>query len=200
MIKRMVDLGASAILLLLLSPLMAVVALLIRTKMGAPVLFKQVRPGLSEKPFTLVKFRSMTSATGPDGRLLPDSQRMTPLGRFLRRTSMDELPQLWNVLKGDMSLVGPRPLLMEYLARYTPEQHRRHEVRPGMTGLGVVKGRDLLKFSERIQLDVWYVDHASLWLDLTILLRTAIQVISGTGVVLDQNYEVINDLPQPDAK
>ena len=181
-LKRVLDvLGASAALVVL-SPLLAVVAVLVRARMGPPVLFRQLRPGREGRPFELTKFRTMTDQRGPDGALLPDAQRLTALGRFLRRTSIDELPELINVVRGDMSLVGPRPLLMEYLPRYSPEQARRHEVRPGVTGWTQVNGRNALTWEEKFALDVWYVDHRSTRLDLEILGRTVSQVLGGQGV------------------
>jgi len=171
-VKRLFDLAVSALLLLLLSPVLLLLAVLIRLSMGSPVLFRQVRPGFQGRPFSVVKFRTMNHARDAAGELLSDRDRLTPLGRFLRRLSLDELPQLWNVLRGEMSLVGPRPLLMEYLDRYTPEQARRHDVRPGITGWAQVHGRNNLLFSRRLELDVWYVDHQSLALDARILLMT----------------------------
>jgi len=161
---------------------MAVVAAAVYFSMGRPVLFRQRRAGRRGQPFTLLKFRTMREVIGPDGRPLPDGQRLTPLGRWLRRLSLDELPQLLNVLRGDMSLVGPRPLLVEYLDRYTPEQARRHEVRPGITGWAQVNGRNALAWEEKFVLDVWYVDHRTLWLDLRILLRTAGKVFFPAGI------------------
>jgi lipopolysaccharide/colanic/teichoic acid biosynthesis glycosyltransferase len=168
-------------LLLLALPLLAL-AWMIRRKLGSPVLFCQVRPGLQGKPFTMVKFRTMTDERGPDGALLPDAQRITPFGRFLRASSLDELPELWNVLKGEMSLVGPRPLLMEYLPLYTPEQARRHAVRPGITGWAQVNGRNAISWADKFALDVWYVDHRSLWLDVQILWRTVRKVLVRDGI------------------
>lgn len=157
-------------------PLLLVLAALVRVRLGTPILFCQQRPGLDGLPFVLLKFRTMTSARDAQGNLLPDEQRLTRFGRFLRASSLDELPELFNVLKGDMSLVGPRPLLMEYLPRYTPEQARRHEVRPGITGWAQVNGRNAISWEEKFKLDVWYVDHHTLWLDLKILALTVIQV------------------------
>ena len=174
------DIGVASAGLLVLAPLMALVALGIRIKMGRPVLFRQVRPGYRGKPFELVKFRTMAAAA--DGQQFPADRRITRLGLLLRRASLDELPQLWNILKGDMSLVGPRPLLMEYLPEYTPEEARRHDVKPGLTGWAQVHGRQVLDFNERFALDVWYVDHWSLWLDLRILALTAKRVRSGAGI------------------
>ena len=175
--KRLFDLTAAALGLLALAlPLLALIAL-VRIKLGRPVFFRQTRPGLHGQPFQMVKLRTMTDARGPDGALLPDAERLTPFGRFLRASSLDELPELWNVLKGDMSLVGPRPLLMEYLPLYTPEQARRHEVRPGITGWAQVNGRNALSWEEKFALDVWYVDHQSLWLHIRILWMTAVKVL-----------------------
>ena len=180
--KRAVDVVGAAVLLVLLSPVLAAIAVAVRVRMGAPVMFRQLRPGRDGVPFTLVKFRTMADARDRDGELLPDSARLTALGRFLRRTSLDELPELFNVLAGEMSLVGPRPLLMEYLALYTPEQQRRHEVLPGITGWAQVNGRNALTWDDKFALDVWYVDHRSLRLDFEILGRTLRQVIGGHGV------------------
>ncbi len=182
MIKRGFDVVAAAALLLCLSLPLALLALLIRVKLGSPVLFRQQRPGLHGQPFLMVKFRTMTDACGPDGALLPDAQRMTALGRWLRATSLDELPELWNVLKGEMSLVGPRPLLVEYLTLYTAEQARRHEVRPGITGWAQVNGRNAIDWTQRFKLDVWYVDHQTLWLDLRILWLTLRKVWRREGI------------------
>ena len=180
--KRLLDTSVAALGLAVLSPVLGAVALAVAGRLGRPVLFRQVRPGLGGEPFEMVKFRTMTDACGPDGELLPDADRLTPLGRFLRSSSLDELPELWNVLKGDMSLVGPRPLLMRYLDRYTPEQARRHEVRPGITGLAQVSGRNALSWDEKFALDVWYVDHRSLALDLKILGQTVLKVMRRDGV------------------
>lgn len=168
--------------LLLCAPILAVIALLVRLKLGSTVLFRQQRPGLHGKPFTLYKFRTMTNARDANGNLLPDADRLTNFGRFLRRTSLDELPELINVLKGDMSLVGPRPLLMHYLDRYTPEQARRHEVQPGITGWAQINGRNAVSWEEKFRLDVWYVDHVSFWLDLKILFLTAWKVLRKEGI------------------
>ncbi|MGB4192499.1 MAG: sugar transferase [Limnohabitans sp.] len=180
--KRLFDCVAALLALLLLAlPLLALVWL-IRRKLGSPVLFRQVRPGLHGKPFTMVKFRTMTDERGPDGALLPDAQRMTPFGRFLRSSSLDELPELWNVLRGEMSLVGPRPLLMEYLPLYSTHQARRHEVRPGITGWAQVNGRNAISWQDKFALDVWYVDHRSMWLDLKILWLTVRKVLVRDGI------------------
>ncbi len=175
--KRLVDLMLTVPALILLAPLLALLALLVRCKLGSPVLFRQQRPGLHGKPFMLRKFRSMTDARDEDGNLLPDAERLKPFGKFLRKSSLDELPELWNILKGDMSLVGPRPLRMEYLALYSPQQARRHEIRPGITGWAQVNGRNALAWQDKFRCDVWYVDHVSLKLDLTILWLTVWQVI-----------------------
>lgn len=181
-IKRAFDLISSATALLLLSPLIAIVAVLVRRKMGAPVFFRQQRPGLYGRPFMLVKFRTMRDAYDAAGKRLPDAERITPLGRFLRSTSLDELPELWNILKGEMSWVGPRPLKMEYLPRYNPEQARRHDVMPGLTGWAQVNGRNAQSWEDRFRLDVYYVDHWSLAFDLRILLRTIRTVIKREGI------------------
>jgi len=180
--KRMLDLLATIPGILLVSPLFLIVAALVRGFLGTPVLFRQLRPGYKGRPFYIYKFRTMTTARGQDGELLPDAERLTRLGRFLRITSLDELPQLFNVLRGEMSLVGPRPLIMEYLERYTPEQMRRHDVYPGMTGWTQVKGRNSLPWEEKFKLDVWYVDHRSFWLDLMILFLTLGKVIRREGI------------------
>ena len=180
--KRLLDLLASAAALVLLSPVIAATALAVALRLGRPVLFRQVRPGLGGRPFVLLKFRTLTDARAPDGTLLSDAERMTPFGRWLRRSSLDELPQLWNVLRGDMSLVGPRPLLTQYLPLYSTGQARRHEVRPGITGWTQVRGRNALTWDERFALDVWYVDHRSLLLDLRILAMTVASVLRRDGV------------------
>jgi sugar transferase EpsL len=182
LVKRAFDAAGAALLLVLLSPLLAVIAIIVRIALGSPVLFRQRRPGLHGRPFLLLKFRTMSERRGPDGELLSDAERLTRVGRLLRRTSLDELPELLNVLAGDMSLVGPRPLLMEYLPLYTPEQMRRHEVRPGLTGWTQVNGRNALSWEDKFALDVWYVDHRSVRLDLEILARTVREVLTGRGV------------------
>ena len=180
--KRLFDIVLVSLCLLFLGlPLLFLIWQVWR-KLGSPVLFRQVRPGLQGRPFTMVKFRTMTDERGPDGALLPDAQRLTPFGRFLRASSLDELPELWNVLRGDMSLVGPRPLLMEYLPLYTPEQARRHEARPGITGWAQVNGRNAISWTDKFALDVWYVDHQSLRLDLQILCRTVRKVLVRDGI------------------
>ena len=181
-VKRLIDIAVASTALLVLAPLLFATAVLVRLKLGSPVLFAQVRPGLHGQPFRMVKFRSMTDARDAAGNLLPDAQRLPPFGRFLRASSLDELPELWNVLKGDMSLVGPRPLLMEYLPLYTPEQARRHEVRPGITGWAQINGRNAIGWEEKFRLDVWYVDHRSLLLDLRIVALTIAHVLRPRGV------------------
>jgi len=180
--KRTLDVGIAAPGLLLISPALLVIAMAIGMTIGSPILFRQRRPGRFGRPFLMYKFRTMTDARDSNGALLPDSERLTPLGRFLRRSSLDELPELFNVLRGEMSLVGPRPLLMEYLLRYTPEQARRHEVRPGITGWAQVRGRNDISWEEKFSLDVWYVDHWSIWLDIRILFATVGIVLLGRGV------------------
>lgn len=181
-LKRAADILAAGVALLILSAPMAVVALLVRVRLGSPVLFRQQRPGLGGKPFGMVKFRTMTDGRDPGGALLPDDERLTAFGRRLRALSLDELPELWNVLCGDMSLVGPRPLLMKYLPLYSPEQSRRHEVRPGITGWAQVHGRNALDWPERLALDTWYVDHWTHGLDALILLRTFATVVRRDGI------------------
>lgn len=180
--KRAIDVTVAATVLLVCLPVLGIVALAIAWRMGRPVLFRQQRPGLGGRPFMLYKFRTMADIRDVEGRLLPDAERLTMLGRLLRRTSVDELPQLWNVLRGDMSLVGPRPLLMQYLDRYTPEQSRRHNVKPGITGWAQIHGRNALSWEQKFALDVWYVDHGSLALDVRILAATALKVAGGRGI------------------
>lgn len=182
MLKRLFDVVASAIALILFFPLMVLIALWVRSSLGAPVVFAQMRPGCDGKSFNIIKFRTMTDARGSDGKLLSDAQRLTPFGHFLRSTSLDELPELWNVLKGDMSLVGPRPLLMDYLPLYTPEQARRHEIRPGVTGWAQINGRNALSWDEKFALDTWYVDNRTFWLDLKILVLTVKKVLVRDGI------------------
>lgn len=193
-VKRLIDIAVAGTALLVLAPLLFATAVLVRLKLGSPVLFAQVRPGLHGQPFRMVKFRSMTDARDAAGNLLPDAQRLPPFGRFLRASSLDELPELWNVLKGEMSLVGPRPLLTEYLPRYTAEQHRRHDVRPGITGWAQVNGRQTAMFSKRLEYDVWYVDNWSLLLDLKILAMTVRDVFGAKGVIPGQNVDDVDDL------
>lgn len=180
--KRLFDFVFSLLGLLLLAPVLALIAVGVRIKLGAPVLFRQQRPGLHAQLFTIYKFRTMTNAKDQEGNLLPDAERLTSFGRFLRSTSLDELPELWNVLRGDMSLVGPRPLLTQYLDRYTPEQARRHEVCPGITGWAQVNGRNALTWEQKFALDVWYVDHLSFWLDLKIIVLTIWKILKREGI------------------
>lgn len=181
-LKRLFDLVIASFALLLLFPVLLLVAWLVHRRLGSPVLFRQVRPGLHGKPFEMVKFRTMRDAFDTEGNALPDAERLTPFGRFLRSTSLDELPELWNVIKGDMSLVGPRPLLMEYLPLYSKEQARRHEVRPGITGWAQVNGRNAVSWPEKFALDIWYVDNRSLLLDIRILLLTIKKVFVREGI------------------
>jgi len=180
--KRIFDFLAAAVGLILLFPLLGYVAWQVRRKMGSPVLFRQVRPGLHGEAFEMLKFRTMQDTVGKNGKLLPDAERLTPFGDFLRSSSIDELPELWNVLKGEMSLVGPRPLLMHYLPLYSSEQARRHQVRPGITGWAQVNGRNAINWEEKFKLDVWYVDHQSFWLDLKILWMTCSKVFKREGI------------------
>ena len=185
MLKRTFDVVAASLGLIILSPVMAFLAWKIRKKLGSPVLFKQIRPGLNGKPFEMVKFRTMRDAKDDEGRPLPDSERMTSFGSFLRSSSLDELPELWNVLKGEMSLVGPRPLLMEYLPLYTPEQYRRHDVRPGITGWAQINGRNSLSWEDKFKLDTWYVENRTLRLDIKIILMTLKKVLIREGITAD---------------
>ena len=186
MLKRAFDIVFSAGWLIGLAPLLLVVAILVRLKLGSPVLFVQERPGLRAKPFRMVKFRTMTDERGPDGELLPDEQRLTSFGRFLRATSLDEFPEMWNVLIGDMSVVGPRPLLMRYVPRYSPFQARRMEVKPGVTGWAQINGRSAIGWDEKFALDVWYVDHRTFWLDMKIVVMTFFKVFARTGINSDK--------------
>lgn len=181
-IKRAFDLAVTIPALLILSPLLVIISMLVLILLGRPVLFSQKRPGLHGQPFWLLKFRTMIDARDARGNLLPDAERLTRFGRFLRGSSLDELPELYNVLKGDMSLVGPRPLLMQYLDRYTPQQARRHEVRPGITGWAQVNGRNAITWEEKFKLDVWYVDNRSLWLDIKIIGMTIWKILKRDGI------------------
>ena len=180
--KRVFDAVVAGVMLVLTAPLLAFTAWLVRADVGRPILFRQIRPGLNGRPFVMVKFRTMRDLRDSSGQLLSNEARLTRIGRFLRSTSLDELPELWNVLRGDMSLVGPRPLLMEYLPLYTPTQLRRHEVRPGMTGWAQVNGRNTASWEDRFRMDVWYVDNRTLWLDLRILLLTVVKVLTRSGI------------------
>ena len=182
MLKRAFDIAASTSALIVLSPVLAITAYKVKKELGSPVLFRQTRPGLHGKPFEMIKFRTMKDATDKEGNALPDSERLTEFGKKLRASSLDELPELWNVLKGDMSLVGPRPLLMEYLPLYSAEQAKRHNVRPGVTGYAQVNGRNSLSWEDKFKLDTWYVEHQSLWLDMKILLKTVKKVIIKDGI------------------
>jgi len=181
-LKRIIDIIGALVGLIVSSPIMLIVSLIIYLTMGRPVFFKQLRPGLNGKPFVIYKFRTMLDLRDKDGNLLPDEKRITAIGKFLRSTTLDELPEFWNVLKGDMSLVGPRPLLVEYLPRYTPEQARRHNVKPGMTGWAQVNGRNAITWEEKFKLDVWYVDNWNIPLDLKIIFLTILKVFKREGV------------------
>lgn len=181
-LKRLFDLVGATVLLVIISPVMLGVAILIRFKMGPPVIFRQTRPGLHGKPFQMYKFRTMLDLRDEQGNLLPDDQRLTKLGKLIRKLSLDEIPEFWNVLKGDMSLVGPRPLLMEYLSCYTAEQAHRHDIKPGITGWALVNGRNMLTWDEKFKLDLWYVENQNLWLDLKIIALTVWKVLRREGV------------------
>lgn len=180
--KRLFDIAVALLAIIVISPLLIAITILVRFKLGAPVLFQQKRPGLHGKPFFIYKFRTMTNERNADGNLFPDEQRLTSFGKFLRTTSLDELPELINVLNGDMSLVGPRPLLMEYLPLYSREQARRHEARPGITGWAQVNGRNAISWEEKFKLDVWYVENQSLWLDIKIMWMTLLKVVIREGI------------------
>ena len=182
MLKRLFDILLASVAIVVFSPLMLAIALALRFTVGSPAIWRQQRPGLKGRPFTIFKFRTMSDAKGPDGALLPDAQRISRFGSFLRRISLDELPELLNVLRGEMSWVGPRPLLMQYLDRYTPEQRRRHEVKPGITGWAQINGRNAITWEQKFALDVWYVDHRSFWLDLKILCLTIWKVLKREGI------------------
>ncbi len=185
LMKRFLDISTSLLALILLAPILLILSGLVRRHLGSPIFFRQSRPGLNGRIFEMIKFRTMRDALDHDGNPLPDSARMTSFGSFLRTTSLDELPELWNVLKGDMSLVGPRPLLMEYLPLYSPEQYRRHEVRPGVTGWAQINGRNAISWEKKFALDVWYVDNRSLWLDIKILFLTIKKVVVRDGISAD---------------
>ena len=190
--KSIVDFIISLLGIIFLSPLLVIVGLIIFFAFGSPIFFIQIRPGYRKAPFKFFKFRTMTNAKNDKGNLLPDKDRLTPLGSFLRKTSLDELPSLWNILKGDMSLVGPRPLLMEYLPLYSKEQMRRHEVKPGMTGWAQINGRNAISWEEKFELDVWYVENQSIWLDIKILLITFWKVIKREGI----SHNKFSTMPQ----
>ena len=187
LIKSLIDRLVAAFMLIFLSPFIGILAIAIRLNMGSPIIFSQPRGGKNNSTFTFYKFRTMTDERDSEGNLLPDMERLTPLGEFLRQTSLDELPQLWNVLIGDMSFVGPRPFIAVYLERYTPEQARRHSVSPGITGWAQINGRNSITWEEKFQLDLWYIDHWSLWLDLKIIAQTVNKIVSKEGVDEDQN-------------
>lgn len=190
--KRLLDFFGASLLIILLSPLMATITILIAFNLGRPVIFKQLRPGLHGCPFYLYKYRTMTDCKDKNGQLLPDDVRLTPFGKWLRKYSLDELPQLFNVIKGDLSFVGPRPLLMEYLPLYTPEQARRHEVKPGITGWAQVNGRNAINWDEKFTLDVWYVENQTMWLDLKILFLTIVKIIRSEDV----SHEGFSTMPK----
>lgn len=192
LIKYSLDRLAAALALVLLSPLLIPLALLVRAKLGNPIFFRQQRPGLRGRPFNILEFRTMTDDLDAQGNLLPDAQRLTPFGRWLRSTSLDELPELINIARGDMSIVGPRPLLMRYLPLYTLEQSRRHLVKPGLTGWAQINGRNAISWEEKFRLDTWYVDHWSLWLDLKIILLTVIKVVRREGIS-EQNQATMSE-------
>jgi lipopolysaccharide/colanic/teichoic acid biosynthesis glycosyltransferase len=195
--KRAIDVVGAALALVVLLPLLAAIAMALLVLQGRPVLFRQVRPGRGGRPFSIVKFRTMRPPREDEIGYLTDGDRVTRIGRFLRAGSLDELPELWNVLRGEMSLVGPRPLLMEFLDQYTPEQRRRHDVTPGITGWAAVNGRHAIRFEERMALDVWYVDHWSLWVDFRILARTVVHVIRRTDVSATEDVDLGFPLPPP---
>lgn len=192
--KRLFDIVASCFLLIIFFPIFFIVGFLVKLNLGSPIIFKQLRPGLNEKPFFIYKFKTMTNETGSDGQLLADHERLTSFGKFLRKYSLDELPQLINVVKGDLSLVGPRPLLMEYLPYYNAEQAKRHLVRPGITGWSQVNGRNSISWEDKFKLDVWYVENQSFYLDIKILYLTIIKVLKSDGIQYDKN------VPMPDFK
>ncbi len=194
-VKRLLDVAGAMLGLAICALPMLLIALAIRMRLGSPVFYRQQRPGLHGQPFTLLKFRTMTDARGADGHLLPDAERLTRLGRFLRRTSLDELPELINVLRGEMSLVGPRPLLTEYLPYYTEREHLRHSVKPGITGWAQINGRNLARWDERLAMDVWYVEHCSLRLDIQIIIRTVVSILKRENVVVDPR-SLMPDLDQ----
>ncbi|WP_180122117.1 sugar transferase [Acinetobacter sp. YH12086] len=200
MLKRLLDIIIASIALILLSPLYAFVAYKVKKNLGSPVLFRQVRPGLHGKPFEMIKFRTMKDAVDANGNPLPDSERLTPFGKMLRATSLDEMPELWNVIKGDMSVVGPRPLLMEYLPLYNTEQAKRHNVRPGMTGHAQVNGRNAISWEEKFKLDTWYVENRSTWLDFKIMFKTVHKVIAKDDISAEGEATMTKFTGTPDSK
>jgi lipopolysaccharide/colanic/teichoic acid biosynthesis glycosyltransferase len=199
MLRRALDFVGATLLAVVLSPILAGLAAAIRVTMGSPIFFRQLRPGYKGEPFEVVKFRTMKDAEGPDGEPLRDEERLTRLGVFMRQLSLDELPQLWNIIRGDMSFIGPRPLLMEFLRWYTPEQMRRHDVKPGVTGWAQVQGRHAILFSKRLELDVWYVDNRTFWLDLKIIGLTFLKVLSMRGAQPAQTDAEVDDVGLHDA-
>ena len=200
MLKRILDVVIASTALVLLSPVYALVAYKVKKNLGSPVLFRQTRPGLYGQPFEMIKFRSMKDALDTAGNPLPDSERLTPFGKMLRATSLDEMPELWNVIKGDMSIVGPRPLLMEYLPLYNSEQAKRHEVRPGITGYAQVNGRNAISWEKKFELDTWYVNNHSLWLDFKIMLKTVKKVIAKDDISADGEATMIKFTGTPEQK
>lgn len=200
MLKRVLDVVIASTALLLLSPLYLFVAYKVRKNLGSPVLFRQVRPGLHGKPFEMIKFRSMKDAVDETGNPLPDSERLTPFGQMLRATSLDEMPELWNVIKGEMSIVGPRPLLMEYLPLYNSQQAKRHNVRPGMTGHAQVNGRNAISWEEKFKLDTWYVENQSLWLDFKIMLKTVKKVLAKDDISAEGEVTMTKFTGTPEQK
>ena len=200
MLKRLLDITIASIALILLSPLYALVAYKVKKNLGSPVLFRQVRPGLHGKPFEMIKFRTMKDAVGEQGSPLPDSERLTSFGQMLRSTSLDEMPELWNVIKGDMSIVGPRPLLMEYLPLYNEQQAKRHNVRPGITGYAQVNGRNAISWEKKFELDTWYVENQSLWLDFKIMLKTIKKVIAKDDISAEGEATMTKFTGSPEQK
>lgn len=200
MLKRLLDIIIAGTALIILSPLYAFVAYKVKKNLGSPVLFRQVRPGLHGKPFEMIKFRTMKDAVDANGNPLPDSERLTPFGKMLRATSLDEMPELWNVIKGDMSVVGPRPLLMEYLPLYNTEQAKRHNVRPGMTGHAQVNGRNAISWEEKFKLDTWYVENRSTWLDFKIMFKTVHKVIAKDDISAEGEATMTKFTGTPDSK
>ncbi|MCO8068308.1 sugar transferase [Acinetobacter schindleri] len=200
MIKRILDITIASTALILLSPVYLIVAHKVKKNLGSPVLFRQVRPGLHGKPFEMIKFRTMKDALDAEGNPLPDSERLTPFGKMLRTTSLDEMPELWNVIKGDMSIVGPRPLLMEYLPLYSAEQAKRHNVRPGITGYAQVNGRNAISWEKKFELDTWYVENQSLWLDFKIMLKTIKKVIAKDDISAEGEATMTKFTGSPEQK
>ena len=200
MLKRIIDITIASTALILLSPVYLIVAHKVKKNLGSPVLFRQVRPGLNGQPFEMIKFRTMKDALDAEGNPLPDSERLTPFGKMLRATSLDEMPELWNVIKGDMSIVGPRPLLMEYLALYNEQQAKRHNVRPGITGYAQVNGRNAISWEKKFELDTWYVENQSLWLDFKIMLKTIKKVIAKDDISAEGEATMIKFTGTPEQK